>query len=121
MFDASSVDRLQDMHESCSRIATYTAGLDRETFFQTKVVHDATMWNLLIIGEAANHLPESITAAFPDVPWPQLVGLRNRLAHEYNALDDDTIWEIVSHGVSELDEQLRNLLDRYEVEGLSNG
>lgn len=116
MSDAATLQRVQEMHERCHRIQRFTAGLDRGLFFQTAVVFDATMWNLLIIGEAANHLTDEITGAFPDIPWRQLVGFRNRLAHEYATLDDDTIWFIVSVGIGELVTQLRDLLDELAQE-----
>ena len=121
MFSQSELARIEDMLDSCWRIAMYTAGLDRRLFFLTKVVHDAVLWNLLIIGESANHLPESVSDSFPDIPWRQLVGLRNRLAHDYNTLDEDTLWEIVSNGVPQLDLQLQNLLGQYEANGLQDG
>ena len=121
MSNTSVLESLRDMRGSCNRILTYTASLDRELFFDTSMVYDATMWNLLIIGEAANRLPDHITEASPDIPWRQLVGFRNRLAHEYEALDKDTIWLVVSLGVAELGEQLRVLINRLTQERAPDG
>ena len=110
MSDTDTLERVREMYARCRRIQRFTAGLDRDLFFDTEVIFDATMWNLLIIGEAANHLSDDITAAFPDIPWRQLVGFRNRLAHEYSALDDATIWFIVSVGIGDLAVQLSAML-----------
>lgn len=46
---------------------------------------------LEIVGEAANRMPEDERARFPDVPWPQIVGLRNRLIHGYDEVDFDIL------------------------------
>ncbi len=116
MFDAREHLRLRDMHQRCERILAFTARLTRDVFFDTPVCYDAAMWNLMIIGEAANHVPSEITEAHPDIPWRELTGLRNRLAHEYNALDDDTIWIAVSVGVPKLLVQLNGILDDLTTE-----
>ena len=116
MSEFPDLQRVYDMRECCHRIRMYAAGLSRELFFDTDVVFDATMYNLLILGEAVNHMPDDIITAFPNIPWRELVGFRNRIAHEYQALDNDTVWEIVSHGVAELREQLDDLLAELEAE-----
>lgn len=46
---------------------------------------------LEILGEAANRIPPEDRARYPQIPWPQLVGLRNRLIHEYDNVDFDIL------------------------------
>jgi uncharacterized protein with HEPN domain len=50
-----------------------------------------------IIGEAANRVPESIKKKYPDFPWQQMIGARNRLIHGYDSVDFDILWVIVTH------------------------
>jgi uncharacterized protein with HEPN domain len=61
---------------------------------------------LEIIGEAANRVPEDQRARIPEVPWAQIVGLRNRLIHGYDEVDFDILWQIVSHDLPRLIEVL---------------
>jgi uncharacterized protein with HEPN domain len=61
---------------------------------------------LEIVGEAANRVPEDQRARIPDVPWPQIVGLRNRLIHGYDEVDFDILWQIVSRDLPRLIEVL---------------
>lgn len=49
-----------------------------------------------VAGEAANRVPTEVQSLYPDIPWPQLVGLRNRRIHGYDAVDFDILWQIVT-------------------------
>jgi uncharacterized protein with HEPN domain len=51
---------------------------------------------LEIIGEAAGRVPAEERVRHPDIPWPEIVGLRNRLIHGYDSVDFDILWQIVS-------------------------
>jgi uncharacterized protein with HEPN domain len=57
---------------------------------------------LEIVGEATNRVPEEHRARIPGVPWPQIVGLRNRLIHGYDEVDFDILWQIVSRDLPKL-------------------
>lgn len=51
---------------------------------------------LEIIGEAANRVPDEERIRMPEIPWPQIVSLRNRLIHGYDEVDFDILWQIVT-------------------------
>ena len=63
---------------------------------------DAITFNLLIIGEAAGKLPIDLREAHPQIPWRQVVGLRNVIAHQYFRLDLEIIWDVVEEELPEL-------------------
>jgi hypothetical protein len=65
------------------RIAEYTAGMSYEAFLGNRLVIDAVVRNLEVIGEAARHIPEKVQRQFPDIPWVEMKGMRNILIHEY--------------------------------------
>lgn len=52
---------------------------------------DALLWNMTVIGEAVNQLPEALRAQHPNVPWSQPIRLRNRIIHGYWSVDLDVI------------------------------
>lgn len=52
---------------------------------------DALLWNLTVVGEAVNQLPDSLLDEYPDLPWSQPVRLRNRIVHGYWSVDLDVI------------------------------
>jgi uncharacterized protein with HEPN domain len=51
---------------------------------------------LEIVGEAAGRVPTETRAQLSGVPWPRIIGLRNRLIHEYDAVDFDVLWSILT-------------------------
>lgn len=57
---------------------------------------------LEIVGEAAAQIPAADKARFPEIPWREMTGLRNRLIHGYDAVDFDIVWEIVTRDLPEL-------------------
>lgn len=71
------------------------------------MAEDALERNLQIVGEAAKHLPESITAAHPSMPWPQIRGFRNILVHQYFGVDIDVVRDVVETHLPPLAEALR--------------
>ena len=56
----------------------------------------ATLRCLEIVGEAASHIPESLRQQHPQIPWPQIIGTRNRLVHGYDLVDYDIIWSTIA-------------------------
>jgi uncharacterized protein with HEPN domain len=72
--------RLGDIREAIATIERYL----REATFDEKT-GDAVLYNLVVIGEAANALSEETQKMEPAVPWSEIVGLRNLIAHEYSA------------------------------------
>jgi uncharacterized protein with HEPN domain len=63
---------------------------------------------LEIIGEAANRIPEQ--ARYPQIPWPQIVSLRNRLIHGYDSVDFDILWQIVTEDLPPLIASLEGIV-----------
>jgi uncharacterized protein with HEPN domain len=54
------------------------------------------------VGEAAWKVSEEFRVAHPDIPWPQIAGLRHRLVHDYTRIDLALVWEIVQKHVEPL-------------------
>jgi len=93
---------LQDMLECAQKVVRYTAHLTREQFFSSELEYDATLRNLEILGEAAKKVPDELKQQYPSIDWRGIAGLRDVLAHAYFALDEDTLWDIITRKVPEL-------------------
>jgi uncharacterized protein with HEPN domain len=72
------------------------------TFLTDPRTQDAVIRNLEIIGEAASRVSPALQAAHPDLPWEQMRGLRNRLAHAYFDVDLTIVWDVVERELPEL-------------------
>jgi uncharacterized protein with HEPN domain len=100
---------LEDIRAAMARINRYTIGLDRETFLADEKTVDAVVRNLEIIGEVARRLPDQFKQAHPEIPWPQIAGLRNRIVHDYFGLDLQLIWHILHADLKDLEMRLTDL------------
>ena len=66
---------------------------------------------LEIIGEAATSMPEDIKEQYPDIPWHQMIGMRNILIHEYFGVDIDVLWRTIQVDLPILLTKVRKILE----------
>lgn len=106
-------DYLLHMLEFLDRIQEYTAGVSQEAFFASQLLQDAVIRNIEITGEAAKQLldvaPE-FSKTHPEIPFAQVYGMRNRVAHAYALVSPHVIWETVRQEVPELRAQIASVL-----------
>ncbi|MCH7487423.1 MAG: DUF86 domain-containing protein [Proteobacteria bacterium] len=100
---------LRHIVDAIERITAYTAG-GKDAFMKNTMVQDATIRNLEIIGEAAKQITPEYRGAHPDIPWPQMAGMRDVLVHRYMAVDLDIVWDVLTNRLGGLEARLRNLL-----------
>lgn len=85
---------LLDMLLSARIARGYVAGVDRERFESDGLLQDAVTRRLEILGQAASRTPAETRADHPAIPWSAIVGMRNRLIHEYFRVDHDLVWNV---------------------------
>lgn len=85
--------------------------MDFATFKDDQKTLDAVIRNLEIIGEAARFIPEDVEEKYPDIPWLEMRGIRNILAHEYFGVSASIIWETVTKNLQEIKPKIKSLLD----------
>lgn len=85
---------LKDILSAIKRIEFYARD-GKEEFLSSPSLQDATLFRLQTIGEAVNQLPDEIKEKHPEIPWRQIVGFRNLLAHVYWQVDLTTVWAIL--------------------------
>lgn len=93
---------LADIAEAAAKVQAWTDGVDRAAFLSDARSFDAKLRNLEIIGEAAKHVPPELVVAAPEVPWRQIIRLRDRLAHAYFRVDPAIVWDIVENELGPL-------------------
>lgn len=86
---------LSDIKESIKRIEFYIENLEYKEFLNDIKVQDAVIRNLEIIGETVKNISDEIKEKYPDIPWEELSGLRDRLIHHYFGVNYDIVWTIV--------------------------
>ena len=101
---------LQHILEAIQQIALYTSEVSYEQFLQKRLVQDGVVRQLEIIGEASRNLSPEFRNSQPQIPWQQIIGLRNRVIHAYFEVNLTIIWEVVQNDLPTLREQLEPLI-----------
>jgi uncharacterized protein with HEPN domain len=101
---------LWDMREAASDIVSFVKGVKYAGFIQNRLIRFAVERQLLVIGEAANHISLKFREVHPEIPWQQMIGLRNVLAHEYGEIKVDRIWNAATVSVPELLQKIQLLV-----------
>ena len=102
-------ERLQDILDAISRIEKYKA-LGREALEKDELIQVWMVHHLEIIGEAAARLGRDFHLKYPEVPWVQIVAMRNILVHEYFGVDLEEIWQIIIRDLPMLKERVERIL-----------
>jgi len=100
---------LQHIVDAIKDIESYTNGGEK-VFYSTKMIQDAVIRNLEIIGEAVKNISPAIRVKYPDVPWKQIAGLRDVLIHHYFGVDLETVWLVVEKRLPILAERIEFIL-----------
>lgn len=109
-------ERLRDMLDAIAAIERYR-DRGRASFERDELLQVWFLRNLQILGEAARGLPDDVRALAPDVPWPNIVGMRNVLVHGYFEIDTDIVWDAANRDVPALEPALQRLLRELEDRG----
>jgi uncharacterized protein with HEPN domain len=99
------------MRDHARETVSLTQGRTRAELGADRLLNLAVVRLLEIVGEAATRVPPGIQDKYPAVPWQQIVGLRNRLAHGYDEVDLDLVWDIVTSDLPPLIAALELALD----------
>ena len=98
------------MLDAAREASSLVAGLSRADFDVNRTLRLAAVRLLEVIGEAANRVPLEYRQEHLEIPWVGVVGLRNRLIHGYDDVDDDVVWRILSDDLTLLISELEKLM-----------
>jgi uncharacterized protein with HEPN domain len=101
---------LWDMREAALEVMRFVEGLDYASYVEDHMRLLAVERGLEIIGEAARRVSSSLKLSVPDIPWREINGLRNVLAHDYGSIDHELIWNQTLPKLPNLVQQLDALI-----------
>ncbi len=93
---------IKDIWDAAQEILTFTKGMDYEALEADRRTQVAILYEIIVIGEAANRLSDSFRSEHSHIPWKDIIGMRNILAHQYETVDAEVVWDAVSNDVPEL-------------------
>ena len=97
----SDVERLKDIAEAIAAIEKHAAK-GRAAFENDELIQTWMLHHLLILGEAAARLSDEFRESHAEIPWSQIIGMRNILVHDYFAIDLDIVWRVIETNLPQL-------------------
>ncbi len=91
-----------DLVDACERIVSFSSGYSEADFYQNVLVWSAVAYQIIVLGEAAKRLNPEIRERHPDIPWKDIIGMRDILSHQYDKINLQEIWDTLQRDVPRL-------------------
>ena len=107
--------RLHDILQAIDTIFQYVNGREMQDFLADKKSYHAVIYNLMIIGEAANMLTFEFRETHSEMQWRQITNMRNFLIHGYHHVEEDLVWEAIAVDLQPIRKKIATYLDELET------
>lgn len=101
---------LDDIKEYSELIIMDTKNLDEKDFSSNKLLQDAILRRIGVIGEVVKRVPDSYRDKHKNIPWQDIAGTRDIIVHDYDGVDMSIVWEIANKFIPEILPQIEELL-----------
>ena len=105
------IEWLKDILEAIEQIEKYAVKGEDE-YLQNELIQKWMIYHLQIIGEAANKISNEVQNKFSSISWPQIIGLRNIIVHEYFGIDVEEIWNTVMIDIPNLKIKILKIIEK---------
>ncbi|MCK6449404.1 MAG: DUF86 domain-containing protein [Alphaproteobacteria bacterium] len=89
-------DYLADVVRAAELVASFTDGYSFERFLKDPLVQSAVLRQLQIVGEACRRISAEFQSEHPEIPWQKIVGMRNVIVHDYQDVEFEVVWSVVT-------------------------
>ena len=103
---------IKHIRDSINEIDSFTKNVSKEKFIEEKLIQNAVIRSIEVIGEAVKNLPKGFRIKYKEIPWSKIAGMRDKIIHHYFGLDLDTIWDIIKEDIPELKKEIKNILEK---------
>mgnify|MGYP001599760307 CR=1 FL=1 len=100
---------IQDILENIKDIESFSKALTKEKFESNKLIQNAIIRSLEIIGEAAKNIPDSFREKHPKIPFRKIAGFRDILSHAYFGVSMDRVWNIIEKDLPDLKKEIEKI------------
>ncbi|MCM0592839.1 MAG: DUF86 domain-containing protein [Gloeotrichia echinulata IR180] len=114
MSKIDDLTRLKHIRDSAEEALSFVNNRTREDLDHDRMLSLALVRLIEIIGEAANHVSESCQAKYFQIPWRQIIGMRNRIIHAYFDVDLDIIWQVITQDLGSLLSEIQKAIKDLE-------
>lgn len=101
----------QDILKAIESIEEFVRGMDFEAFKRDDKTVSAVIRKFEIMGEAARNIPKNIRNNYPDIPWKEMIGFRDKLIHFYFGIKYEIVWDTIKMKLPDLKEKIKKILE----------
>lgn len=101
---------LRHVLDAMDTVKEYLQGVNEEKFKNTRLIQDGVIRQIEIIGEAVRHVSKDIRKTYPEIPWQDVAGMRDKLIHGYFGVDIEKVWDTAQDDLPILREQVERIL-----------
>jgi uncharacterized protein with HEPN domain len=102
---------LTDIFEAILAINQFCKNIRFNEFKGNDMLRSAVLQKLIVVGEAANHLPENFCAEYAEIPWVDMINFRNFAVHSYFAVNWKIVWDTVKKDLPPIEKQIERLME----------
>lgn len=108
------LDYIEDILDAMEKAEILVEEVNYKSFEEDFRINFAVVRALEIIGEATKRLPIDVRERYPDIPWRGMAGMRDRIAHGYDRVDLQIVWDVVKVDIPRIKPQIKQILRDYE-------
>lgn len=107
---------INDILENMRDAEQFTEGMSYEQFLTDKKTWNAVLRSIEVIGEATKNIPDDVRASYPQVPWKEMAGMRDKVIHFYFGVDREVVWLVVKERIPALRPSIEQILGDLEAQ-----
>jgi uncharacterized protein with HEPN domain len=107
-------DFLQDILEAICQIEKMAQDITFEEFLTKIEIFLSVVKLIEIIGEAVKNIPDEVRVNYSNIPWKNIAGMRDKLVHEYWAIDEQTVWKVIFKNLPQLKVTITSIIEELQ-------